>query len=259
MLREGSQQSSHSGPLSRNSGSSSGVLFIVGVPIGHPDDITLRALSTLRDADIIASENPEATQALLRHHGLHATVTSYGPVNLREKIGVLIQRLGDGARVALVSDCGSPVVSDPGSRLITAAHARSIRICSIPGPSAITAAVAAAGLLDDIWLFGGQLPESTRALHTRLSRILAHTFATVAFCTPASLSATVRFVAERAPARLLCLACNLTRPEEIVLKGTAASLRRRLIQHPITGDVTLIVAGKKRTQKPRPMRKRPAR
>ncbi|HET9132175.1 MAG TPA: SAM-dependent methyltransferase, partial [Terriglobia bacterium] len=95
-------------PLNRK-----GMLYMVAVSIGHPDDVTLRAIRILGEVDILASEDPKMTQALLTHHGIQATVTSYGPRNLREKAAVLLHRLQQGHDVAFVSDCGSPLIADP--------------------------------------------------------------------------------------------------------------------------------------------------
>ncbi|MBH0196327.1 MAG: 16S rRNA (cytidine(1402)-2'-O)-methyltransferase, partial [Nitrospira sp.] len=112
-----------------------GVLFLVAVPIGNMDDLTLRAIRILHDADLIASEDPGKTRQLLSHHGIDTTLTSYGPTNIEEKAAVLIDRLHRGAHIALVSDCGSPVIADPGALLVASAYAHGIQVISIPGPS----------------------------------------------------------------------------------------------------------------------------
>jgi len=244
MRREQSQQTSHSGRASTGLGPDRGILFIVGVPIGHPDDITLRALATLRSVSLVASEDPLATQALLQRHGIHTQVTSYGPVNLREKVKILIQKLQQGAHIALVAECGNPVICDPGSRLIRTAHARAIRVVSVPGPSAVTSAVAAAGLPDESWIFGGPLPESCPALDRRLAGILACTQSTVSFCTAKSLPAALDRLAERAPTRQLYLVCNLTMSDERVLRGNPTQIRRMIQDQSFNGEYTLIVSGR---------------
>src|ERR1041384_1880332 len=99
-----------------------GILYVVSTPIGHPADITLRALAILRHVTIIASEDPRVTQTLLAHHGITATVTSYGPLNRHEKMLVLLHRLTQGQDIALVSDNGTPVIYDPGSLVVAGAH-----------------------------------------------------------------------------------------------------------------------------------------
>ena len=145
MRREQSQQSIRAERDRQQAKEAVGQLFLVGVPIGHPDDITIRALGVLSQVDLVATEDPLTTQTLLRHHNLSVQLTSYGPTKIKEKVAVLIDRLRQGASVALVSDCGSPVISDPGSLLVAAAHKHNIPVRSLPGPSAVTAAIAASG------------------------------------------------------------------------------------------------------------------
>lgn len=222
-----------------------GVLHLVAVPIGHLDDITLRAIRILRDADLIVSEDPAATRRLLSHHGIDTTLTSYGPAHIKEKAAVLIDRLRRGARIAFVSDCGSPVIADPGSHLVGSAHAHGIRVVSVPGPSALTAAIAAAGLPCDIIFFLGQLPETKSGMRRRLSDyLMTHQVSAVAFCTAGSLTLAVDTVAEIAPRRRIVLACDLTTPRERIVQGTAFQIRRVLGETQPAQDVTFILVGR---------------
>jgi 16S rRNA (cytidine1402-2'-O)-methyltransferase len=230
-----------------------GVLYLVAVPIGHIDDITLRAIHILREADVIASENPAATRLLLSHHAIDATVTSYGPTHINEKVSVLIDRLQQGARIAFVSDCGSPVIADPGSCLVTAAHAHGIQVVSVPGPSALTTAIVAAGLDCDTVLFLGQLPETTSGIRRRLSVDPTGQTTTVAFCTPDTLALALHTVEERTPRRRVMLACDLSKPSERIVRGTAASMRRMLNDIQPDQDITLILIGRT----PRSAKKKP--
>jgi 16S rRNA (cytidine1402-2'-O)-methyltransferase len=220
-----------------------GILYLVAVPIGHFDDITLRACQILRDADLIASENPAATRLLLSHHGIDATLTSYGPANIREKAALLIDRLQRGAHIALVSDCGSPVVADPGSLLVASAHAHGIRVVSVPGPSALTASVVAAGLASDTFVFLGQLPETQLEMNRRLSNHLAGKVSAVAFCTANSLVLALNRVADIAPRRRIMLACDLTKPSERIVQGTALQIRQALDKVQGAQDITFILTG----------------
>ena len=148
-----------------------GTLYVVSTPIGHPDDITLRALATLRRVTVIASEDPRVTQALLAHHGITATVTSYGPLNRHEKMLLLLHRLMQGQNVALVSDNGTPVIYDPGSLFVAAAHQAGIPVKAIPGPSTMTAAAAISGFSGDAIIFEGHLPSTSRRLAQYLSQL----------------------------------------------------------------------------------------
>jgi 16S rRNA (cytidine1402-2'-O)-methyltransferase len=222
-----------------------GILYIVAVPIGHLDDLTLRAIRILGKVDLIASEDPAATQLLLSHHGIEAALTSYGPTNLKEKVAILIHRLQRDARIALVSECGSPVIADPGCLLVAAAHSHGIQVISVPGPSALTAAVAAAGLSGDSFFFQGRLPETKSRMRRCLADCLRHQIPTVAFCTPLSLALALRTIAEIAPRRTIVLAGDLTKPEELIIRGTARQVQQRLENVQPTQGVTLILMGGK--------------
>jgi len=228
MLSERSQQNAR------------GALYLVAVPIGHVDDITVRAIHILRDADVIVSENPAATRLLLTHHNIDTTITSYGPAHIEEKVAVLIDRLLKGMRIAFVSDCGSPVIADPGSCLVTAAHAHGIQVVSIPGPSALTAAVAAAGFPSDTILFLGQLPRTRSGIRRRLSIAPSGHITTVAFCGPDTLAPAIRTIAESAPRLRIVLACDLTTPRERIVTGTVSTVSRILHEFETGQDMTLI-------------------
>ncbi|MBH0180921.1 MAG: 16S rRNA (cytidine(1402)-2'-O)-methyltransferase [Nitrospira sp.] len=223
-----------------------GVLFLVAVPIGNADDLTLRAIRILREADLIASEDPEKTRRLLSHHDIDATLTSYGPTNIEEKVAILIDRLHQGAQIALVSDCGSPVIADPGALLVESAHAQGIRVISVPGPSALTAAVAAAGLPGANFVFLGQLPETRGRMRRCLSTHPIGTVSAVAFCTGTSLALALDTLAVVAPQCHVTLACDLTKPNERIIRGTVVHIRRALKNLPVIQDITLILTGKRK-------------
>lgn len=244
MERERSQQNAGTEMTSNDRPTKAGVLYIVAVPIGHFDDITVRAIQILGEADLIASENPAATQRLLSHHGIAATLTSYGPTNLKEKVAVLTDRLLRGACIALVSDCGSPIIADPGHLLVASAHSHGIRVTSVPGPSAITAAAAAAGLPCDSFFFQGRLPETRFRMRRCLAIRLKSKSPTVAFCPPASLALALKTMADIAPRRILVLACDVTKADELIIRGTVRQIQRRLNGVQTIRDITLILAGK---------------
>src|SRR5574341_18993 len=136
-----------------------GILYIVGTPIGHPDDITLRAVRILKRVAIVAAEDPRCTQALFVRHAIHTPLTSYHNLNKEDKTPVLIRRLAEGQSVALVSDAGTPMISDPGAFLVTRALEAGIRVTPVPGPSAVLAALSASGLAGEAFVFLGSLPE----------------------------------------------------------------------------------------------------
>lgn len=229
-------------PLNRK-----GTLYVVAVSIGHPDDVTVRAIRTLGEADIIASEDPNMTQQLLMHHGIQATVTSYGPRNLREKAAVLLQRLQQGIDVALVSDCGSPLVADPGHFLVAAAQTHGIPVVPVPGPSAIIAALTVAGFSCDSFYFLGHLPNAPSRIAQHLIDSLKRDGPTVAFCTGTMIPRILETLDSISPRSLVAVAYDLTKPNERIIRGTACEVRARLFSAQ-RQDVTLVLAGKDGTR-----------
>jgi 16S rRNA (cytidine1402-2'-O)-methyltransferase len=224
-----------------------GQLYVVAVPIGHVDDLTLRAHRILSEVDLVAAEHPEATRRLLAHHGITATVTSYGPMHLQEKVAVLVARLRQGARIALVSDCGTPVLSDPGCLLVSSAHSLGVPVIPVPGPSALTATVAASGFSCDSFFFRGRLPETRSGIRRCLVDWLAEEASSVIFCAPPSIVYALSTIASLAPCRRLALACDLTKPTEVIIRGTARQAQQRLAHARSARDITLMLAGRKPT------------
>jgi 16S rRNA (cytidine1402-2'-O)-methyltransferase len=225
----------------------SGTLYVVAVPIGHPDDVTVRALRILGKVDLIASEDPKVTQQLLMHHSIRATVTSYGPRNLQEKAAVLLQRLQQGSHIAFVSDCGSPLVADPGHLLVEAAHAHGIPVVPIPGPSAIITALTAAGLPCDSFYFLGHLPSASSRITQRLMDSLKRNGPTVAFCAGTVVARILKSLGDIAPQCSVVVAYDLTKPNEHIIRGTAGEVSKKL-GSARGRDVTLVLAGKDGTE-----------
>ncbi|MDH4084598.1 MAG: rRNA small subunit methyltransferase 1 [Nitrospira sp.] len=219
-----------------------GKLYVVAVPIGHPDDLTVRGIRILKTVDIIASEDPNATQQLLAHHQIHTTVTSYGPYHLKEKARVLLQRLQQGADVALVSDCGSPLIADPGHLLVALAHAHRIPVVPVPGPSAVIAALTASGVPCESFYFLGHLPNSRARITRCLTDALTREILTIAFCTVTSVAHALRTLTVIAPRRRVVLACDLTQSNERILSGTPRQISQKLRGLP-GEDLTLVLAG----------------
>lgn len=215
---------------------------MVAVPIGHPDDVTVRALRILGKVDIIASEDPHLTQQLLMHHGIQATVTSYGPRNLKEKAAVLLYRLQRGIDVALVSDRGSPLVADPGHLLVAAAHSRGIPVVPVPGPSAIIAALTAAGFPCESFHFLGNLPSAPSRIAQSLVDSLKRDSPTVAFCTETVVASVLKTLGSISAQCSVAVAYDLTKPNEHIIRGTVREVHERL--GPVQGrEVTLVLAG----------------
>jgi 16S rRNA (cytidine1402-2'-O)-methyltransferase len=220
-----------------------GTLYVVAVPIGHLDDVTLRAVRTLGDVDLIASENPSMTQHLLMHHGIQATVTSYGPENVKEKAAVLLHRLQRGHDVALVSDCGAPLVADPGHFLVSAAHTHGIPVVPVPGPSVIVAALTVAGFPCDSFYFLGHLPRTASRITQHLIDALNRNGPTVVFCSAAMVARILKTLSGISPRSSVAVAYDLTKPTERIIRGTACEVRGRL-DAAQGREVTVVLAGK---------------
>jgi len=232
-----------------------GTLYIVSTPIGHPDDLSLRALRTLSVVSIVAAENPAETQKLLAHHGIHAVVTSYGPGNLAEKVSLLIDRLRRGQDIALVVDGGTPVIHDPGQLLIAAVHNSRLPITILPGPSIITASMALSGYSGDRFVFAGKLPQADRLLRQFLKTFLNEPRPVIFLADPRTLPRTLSHIAKLFNERELTLAADLTKTGELVLRGTAGSLKQRLTSLPRRADVTLVLGEPERRPRARRSKK----
>ncbi|MBX3124299.1 MAG: hypothetical protein KF854_14510 [Nitrospira sp.] len=227
------------------SGTGSGTLFIVGVPIGHPDDLTVRALSTLRHVDLIAAKNPQSTQALLSHHGIHAVVTTYDRNNAAEKAPVLLQRLKQGRDIALVSDCGMPAVYDPGRVLISAASKAHVAIEVIPGTSVVVAAAALCGMDGDSFVFEGRWAGGLRHMTHRLHSMRAES-RTMIFLPPAkTLPTLLSLILHTLGNRRVVIARDLTKDTQTVVRGRVRTVLARDSFHNSRSQITLIVEGMK--------------
>ena len=242
MARQKSQQTSRKvskrGPIAARGGT----LFIVGTPIGSPDDLTLRARAILGQVSIVVAESPLTTRALLNAHGITATVTGYDR-GREEKIAILLDRLRAGHDIALVCDNGMPVIYDPGRLLIGAAHASGHPVSVVPGPSALTAAAALSGYSADRLLFVGHLPRSGKALDRFVRELGNEAGTTVMFAPPSSLLRLLTRVGRMLPDRMVTLAVNMTKPDERRYQGFATDLLddARLISN--DSEVTVILSG----------------
>jgi 16S rRNA (cytidine1402-2'-O)-methyltransferase len=222
-----------------------GSLYIVGTPIGNPDDLSLRAIRILQDVDVIAAEDPQRTQALLVRHGITTPLTSYQNDNKEEKIPVLIQRMREGRSVALVSDAGTPAIVDPGALLIREALRQNIPIAPIPGPSALLAALSVSGLPGDTFVFAGLLPARPAARRTFLRALRPEQRTIVLFESPRRLPEALKALRDALGNRRIVLACDLTTPRERFVRGTLDEIIRARTTLPIEGELTLVVEGKR--------------
>ena len=243
MARDGSQPNDRGVEGRTTLSNPPGTLYVVSTPIGHPDDITLRALATLRHVTVIASEDPRVTQALLAHHGITATVTSYGTFQRHEKVLLLLHRLMQGQDVALVSDNGTPVIYDPGSLFVAAAHQAGIPVKVIPGPSIITAAPAISGFSCDTIIFEGHIPSTSRRLGQYLSRLRKER-RTLVFCVdPGDLTGLLKILAQILPTRQIAVAMNLTTSKETFACGKPGELLDQIGPVPKDSAVTIVIEG----------------
>jgi 16S rRNA (cytidine1402-2'-O)-methyltransferase len=219
-----------------------GTLYIVATPIGNLEDITLRALRILKQADRIACEDTRHTRKLLEHHGINRPLVSYHEHNEAAATSALIGRLLGGESIALVSDAGTPLVSDPGYRVVAAARQRGIAVTPIPGPSALLAALAASGLPTDAFHFAGFLP-ARRAERRRILEKLAGEPATVVcYETPHRILEALEDIEQVLGPRRIALARELTKIHEEFLFGDASSVRQTLASRPaVKGEITLVI------------------
>ena len=241
MGRRKSQQSYHKASGSHNR-PRTGTLFIVGVPIGCPDDLTLRARTILRRVSIVVSETPLATRTLLDYHGITATIAGYRRGD-EEHIAVLLDRLNAGNDLALVCDSGMPVIYDPGRLLIAAARTSGHQVTVVPGPSALTAAASLSGESADRVLFVGRLPRSAQALDRLLKDLRREVGTTVLFTPPSALLRILEHIRRILPDRKVTLAINMTTPDERVYQGDARSLLNQAHEISKDAEITLVLSG----------------
>ena len=214
-----------------------GRLVVCPTPIGNLEDITLRALSALRDADVVACEDTRRTRKLLDRYGVKGKLVSYHEHNERARARELVGRMRDGAVVALVSDAGMPLVSDPGFVLVQACVAAGLAVEVLPGPSAALTALVASGLPADRWRFAGFLPRKK----AELAAAFAEPETLVAFESPRRVAASLAVLAELDVLRPVAVCRELTKVHEEVVRGTAGELADRYASEPPRGEVVLVV------------------
>lgn len=215
-----------------------GRLIVCPTPIGNMEDVTLRTLTTLREADLIACEDTRRTGKLLERFGVSGKLVSYNEQNERKRSGELVKRMADGENVALVSDAGMPLVSDPGYVLVQSCIAAGLPVEVLPGPSAVLAALVAAGLPSDHWRFGGFVPRKAGEADELFST-LEETL--VAFESPKRLPATLARIVAIDPERPVAVCRELTKLHEEVARGSAAELAERYGSGEVKGEIVLVV------------------
>ena len=216
------------------------MLSVCATPIGNLDDVTLRVLAELREADVVLAEDTRHTRGLLQRHGIEATLLSYHEHNEAARVEELVPRLVGGERIALVSDAGLPGVSDPGARLVRAALDAGVTVTVLPGPSAVETALVASGLVSERYAFVGFLPRKAGELAALWSELAPWRWPVVAFESPQRLPATLQSLATLSPERDVVVCRELTKKFEEVVLGSAASLAERFAEPP-KGEITLVL------------------
>jgi 16S rRNA (cytidine1402-2'-O)-methyltransferase len=214
-----------------------GRLVVCPTPIGNLEDVTLRVLAALRSADVVACEDTRRTGVLLDRYGVRAKLVAYHEHNEASRARELVGRMRDGAVVALVSDAGMPLVSDPGFVLVRECVAAGLEVEVLPGPSAVLTALVASGLPSDRWRFAGFLPRKRPALEETLRAPET----VVAFESPRRVAATLATLAALDPERPVAVCRELTKVHEEVVRGTAASLAERYATEAPRGEIVLVI------------------
>ncbi len=230
----------------------SGTLWLVATPIGNLEDITLRALRILRECDAVLAEDTRRTKVLLNHHGIGSRLESLHAHSSPARVDALAQRLAAGESFALVTDAGTPIVSDPGEALVSAALARDVKVEGIPGASAVTTALCVAGLKAAHFRFIGFLPRSGKRRRNALSAIASDPLTSVLFEAPQRIRDTVRELREVCgPGRRAAVCRELTKLHEQVLRTPLGELEEALGEAP-RGEITLVIEGRDYDEEPEP-------
>ena len=221
-----------------------GILYVVATPLGNLGDLSLRAMEVLRAVPVVAAEDTRRTRGLLSHLGTSPRLLSYHAHSEEPRLEVLLEILHDGRDVALVSDAGTPVVSDPGTDLVAAARASGITVVPIPGPSAVATALSAAGLKGDRYLFLGFIPRKGSERARLLARAAVEEWSVVFFEAPPRLVDLLEDLAGAVgDSRRAVVARELTKLHEEFRAGTLAELAGYYSEHPPRGEITIVLEG----------------
>lgn len=225
-------------------------LYIVATPIGNLEDITLRALRILKETDLIAAEDTRHTKNLLSHYGIDRPLTSYHEHNEKTKARDLVARLERGENVALVSDAGTPTLSDPGYRLVREAIKAGVNVVPVPGPSALTAALSVSGLATDRFIFEGFLPAKKGDRKNRLKELREETRTMVFYEAPHRLRESLAYLLEILGDREVALAREISKIYEEFIRGRLSEVGAHLERHDPRGEITLVVGGAEKKPAP---------
>lgn len=224
----------------------SGILYLVATPIGNLGDITYRAVDTLRQVDVIACEDTRTSQTLLAHFDIHKPLISYHNFNERKVSEKLISRLQFGESIAVISDAGTPSISDPGFIIVRAAIAQGITVIPIPGASAAIAALAISGLPTDAFTFHGFLPQTPGKRRTVIESLADRRETLVFYESPFKIHKLINLLFEMLGNRQVVLCRELTKKFEEILRTDLDALRGQIADRVLKGEITLVVEGRTR-------------
>lgn len=230
-----------------------GILYLVGTPIGNLGDLTDRARETLERVEVVAAEDTRRTGRLLAHLGIRSRLLSFFEGNERRRTGELLRRLRSGDDVALVTDAGMPTISDPGYRLVSACVDGGLEVRVVPGPSAVTAAIAVSGLPAERFVFEGFVPRRAAERRERLRSIARDPRTLVLFESPHRLATLLRDVLVELGDRRVALARELTKLHEEVLRGRVSEVLARLGGGDLRGEIVLVIEGRRAEEDESPL------
>ena len=219
---------------------------LVPSPIGNLEDITLRGLRTLREADVVAAEDTRHASILLKHHGISRPLLSLHEHNEAQRAEEIAKRLAAGENIAMLTDAGTPGISDPGFRVVRECIARGLEFTVLPGATSILPALVGSGLPLHEFYFGGFLPVKSGRRKTLLEAALARNETSIFFESPHRIGKSLAVLAELAPDRSVCVARELSKKFEEYWRGTAAELSARAEKQPPRGEICLLIAGQQR-------------
>lgn len=219
------------------------MLSLVATPIGNLGDITLRALETLKSADVIACEDTRHSLRLLQHYGIAKPLVSYHEHNEARRTAELIEEIAAGKHIAIISDAGLPGISDPGHRLLRACQERGLPYTIIPGPSAVLTGLIGSGFEAEAFYYGGFLPVKSGGREREVLAAGARKETSVFFESPHRLLKTLECCAQHIPERQICVARELTKTFEEFRRGTPGELLAHYTAHPAKGEIVFVVTG----------------
>jgi len=219
------------------------MLYVVATPIGNLGDITLRALEVLKSVDLVAAEDTRHSGMLLKHFGIKKAFISYHEHNEAMRTPQIIERLNQGENIALITDAGTPGLSDPGARLMRECIKRELLFTVIPGPSSIVTALVGSGFLADRFSFRGFLPVKSGQRERELRAAVDCAETVIFFESPYRITKTLAVCADVMPDRQLCVARELTKRFEEFRRGTASELLMHYDAHPPKGEIVLVISG----------------